>query len=61
MKAIRYHGPKDLRLEDIPEPVVGPGQVKVKVCGRLSFVYLVLCHNRVISDCLVSDASPTLL
>ncbi|KAL1948316.1 hypothetical protein VTO73DRAFT_12391 [Trametes versicolor] len=35
MKAIRYYGPKDLRFEHIPEPVVGPGQVKIKIawCG----------------------------
>ncbi|KAI0329792.1 L-threonine 3-dehydrogenase [Cubamyces sp. BRFM 1775] len=35
MKAIRYYGPEDLRLDNIPEPPVGPTQVKVKVawCG----------------------------
>ncbi|KAI0366538.1 L-threonine 3-dehydrogenase [Pilatotrama ljubarskyi] len=35
MKALRYHGPKDIRLDNIPEPVVGPKQVKVKIawCG----------------------------
>jgi (R,R)-butanediol dehydrogenase/meso-butanediol dehydrogenase/diacetyl reductase len=31
MKALRWHGRKDLRYEDIPEPSPGPGQVKVKV------------------------------
>lgn len=31
MKAIRYYGPGDMRLDDIPEPNPGPNQVKVKV------------------------------
>jgi len=31
MKALRWHGRKDLRYEDVPEPSSGPGQVKVKV------------------------------
>lgn len=29
MKAVRFHGQRDLRLEDIPEPQVGKGQIKV--------------------------------
>ncbi|MER5181664.1 2,3-butanediol dehydrogenase [Streptomyces sp. NPDC002896] len=35
MRALRLHGPRDLRLEDIPEPALRPGAVKVKVewCG----------------------------
>jgi (R,R)-butanediol dehydrogenase/meso-butanediol dehydrogenase/diacetyl reductase len=36
MKAIRWHGRNDVRLDDIPEPPApGPGQVKVRVlwCG----------------------------
>ena len=42
MRAIRCHaftGPKDLRLEDIPDPVPGAGQVLIAVeaCG-LGFV-----------------------
>lgn len=31
MKAYLLHGKKDLRLEDIPDPVPGPGEVLVKV------------------------------
>jgi len=31
MKALRWHGREDLRLEDIPEPSPGPGLLKVKV------------------------------
>jgi (R,R)-butanediol dehydrogenase/meso-butanediol dehydrogenase/diacetyl reductase len=35
MKAAVFHGPRDVRLEDVPEPEVRPGNVKVKVdwCG----------------------------
>lgn len=31
MKALRFHGPGDLRLEDVPKPVPGPGDVLVQV------------------------------
>ena len=37
MKAIRYYGPGDVRLDEIPEPQIGDRQVKIKV---LAF----LCH-----------------
>lgn len=35
MKAAVFHGPRDIRLEDVPEPEIRPGNVKVKVdwCG----------------------------
>ncbi|KAI1150297.1 dehydrogenase [Nemania diffusa] len=38
MRALRYHGPKDLRLDDLPEPKCGPAQVKIRpafvgICG----------------------------
>jgi len=35
MKAAVFHGPKDIRLEDVPEPEIRAGSVKVKVdwCG----------------------------
>lgn len=35
MKAAMYHGRRDIRIEDVPEPETGPGQVKVRVewCG----------------------------
>ncbi|RMD41921.1 hypothetical protein DV735_g3229, partial [Chaetothyriales sp. CBS 134920] len=39
MRALRYHGPSDLRVDpDVPAPVCGPGQVKIKpafvgICG----------------------------
>jgi L-iditol 2-dehydrogenase len=31
VKAIRFHGPGDLRLEDVPKPEPGPGDVLVQV------------------------------
>jgi (R,R)-butanediol dehydrogenase/meso-butanediol dehydrogenase/diacetyl reductase len=31
MRAAVYHGREDLRLEDVPEPVAGPGDVKLRV------------------------------
>ena len=35
MRAARFHGRGDIRVEDVPEPVVRPGTVKVEVewCG----------------------------
>nr|AIU93829.1 hypothetical protein LRS1606.395 [Rhodococcus sp. NS1] len=35
MRALRYYGPKDLRVEDIAEPEVIPGHVKIHIdwCG----------------------------
>jgi (R,R)-butanediol dehydrogenase/meso-butanediol dehydrogenase/diacetyl reductase len=35
MKAVRWHGREDLRLDDVPEPSAGPGHVVVEVawCG----------------------------
>ncbi|GAA5154090.1 2,3-butanediol dehydrogenase [Pseudonocardia eucalypti] len=35
MKAARYHGRGDIRIDEIPEPEAGPGQVKIAVdwCG----------------------------
>ncbi|KAI0725437.1 alcohol dehydrogenase GroES domain protein [Fomitopsis betulina] len=32
MKAVRYYGPGDMRVENIPEPVTGDKQIKIKVC-----------------------------
>lgn len=29
MKSVRFHGPGDIRVEEIEEPVCGKGQVKV--------------------------------
>lgn len=44
MRAAVYHGPKDLRVETVPEPAIGPGEVKLKVlragiCGTDLRIY----------------------
>ncbi|MDQ1602306.1 MAG: L-iditol 2-dehydrogenase [Actinomycetota bacterium] len=31
MKVARFHAPGDIRVEDAPEPEVGPGEVKIRV------------------------------
>jgi L-iditol 2-dehydrogenase len=31
MKALRFHAPGDVRLEDVPEPQCGPEEVKIRV------------------------------
>ena len=31
MKALRFYGPEDVRLEEVPEPDCGPDEVKLKV------------------------------
>lgn len=31
MKSVRFHGPGDIRLDTVEEPVCGKGQVKVRV------------------------------
>ena len=31
MKALLFHGPGDLRLEDVPNPEAGPGDVLVQI------------------------------
>ncbi len=31
MKAIRIHGPKDARYEDVPDPQPGPDDVLVRI------------------------------
>ena len=35
MKALVYHGNKDLRLESVPDPTPGPGEVRLRIdyCG----------------------------
>jgi (R,R)-butanediol dehydrogenase / meso-butanediol dehydrogenase / diacetyl reductase len=35
MRAARFHGPGDIRIDEVPDPTVGPGQVEVAVdwCG----------------------------
>ncbi|GIH95830.1 zinc-dependent dehydrogenase [Planobispora siamensis] len=31
MKVARFHAPGDIRVEDAPEPVAGPGEIKIRV------------------------------
>ncbi len=31
MRALRWHGKRDLRLDEVPEPEPGPGELKIKV------------------------------
>lgn len=35
MRAIRYHDARDVRVEDVPDPTAGPGEVEIEVdaCG----------------------------
>ncbi len=35
MKAVVYRGPNDLRIEELPKPAIGPGEllIRVSVCG----------------------------
>ncbi|GAA2529267.1 2,3-butanediol dehydrogenase [Rarobacter incanus] len=44
MKAIRYYGKQDVRYEDVPDPVLQPGTVKIKpawcgICGSDLHLY----------------------
>ena len=44
MKALRFYAPGDVRLEDVPEPVCGPDEVKIRVkncstCGTDVKIY----------------------
>ncbi len=36
MKAVIYHGPRDIRLEEVPLPAPGPGEVLVKLGAALT-------------------------
>jgi len=46
MRAVRYHGNRDIRIDDIPEPEVRPGTVKIApewcgICGSDVHEYLI--------------------
>ena len=36
MRALRFHGPGDVRLEDVPRPEPGPGEVLLQVEAALT-------------------------
>ena len=38
MKALRFYGKEDLRIEQVEEPVCGPGKVKVGAGSGASYV-----------------------
>ena len=42
MRAARYYGPGDVRVEEIPEPETRKGQVKIKV--RVTLRRIFKCH-----------------
>ncbi|MCK4437084.1 zinc-binding dehydrogenase [bacterium] len=53
MKAAILYGPKDVRMEDVPMPEVGPGEILVQIkaaltCGTDAKVYLRGGHPRMI-------------
>jgi L-iditol 2-dehydrogenase len=44
VKVARFHSPGDIRIEDAPEPLAGPGEVKIRVrncstCGTDAKIY----------------------
>ena len=39
MLAAVYHGPNDLRVEEVPVPEIGPGEILVKVHERQHLRY----------------------
>src|SRR5690606_865821 len=44
VKVARFHAPGDIRIEDAPEPVAGPGELKIRVrncstCGTDAKIY----------------------
>jgi len=45
MRAAVFHGPRDIRIEEVPEPIAGPGQVVIEVsrngiCGSDLHTYV---------------------
>jgi hypothetical protein len=65
MRALRYHGNKDVRLDDVPEPVCKPGWVKIKngysgICGSGGSSTSTLTGNRSLLSHHVGPQSLTL-
>lgn len=46
MKALRFHGQKDIRLEEVEIPKCGKGQVKVSVVLLVTQKQSSALHNR---------------
>lgn len=55
MKAARYYGPKDIRVEEIDKPVPTSKQVLIKVLELSSNYYTI---DLSVLGCLVSGPSP---
>ncbi|MFT4199255.1 2,3-butanediol dehydrogenase [Gordonia sp. (in: high G+C Gram-positive bacteria)] len=60
MKALRYYGKGDVRMEDVPEPTIGPGRVLVKpaftgLCGSDLHLYF---HGPIPPNSPASDTEP---
>ncbi|GGO63888.1 zinc-dependent dehydrogenase [Nonomuraea cavernae] len=50
MKVARFHAPGDIRVEDAPEPVAGPGELKIRVrncstCGTDAKIFTFGHHH----------------
>ena len=58
MRAARFYGPGDIRVEDIPEPMPKEGQVKVKVTSLLWKKNQIHCKCYLCKDCLVCSRRP---
>ncbi|PCH36785.1 GroES-like protein [Wolfiporia cocos MD-104 SS10] len=56
MRAARYYGPGEMRVEDVPEPVVKEGQVKIK---PLTYSDSPVCGSDVHSYFSLTPVSPT--
>jgi (R,R)-butanediol dehydrogenase / meso-butanediol dehydrogenase / diacetyl reductase len=69
MRAARFHGQRDIRVEDIPEPAVRPGTVKIRVewcgiCGTDLYEYLdgpIFCPTPEEPHPLTGETSPVVL
>lgn len=69
MRAARFHGQGDVRIEDIPEPAVGPRGVKIKVawcgiCGTDLHEYTdgpIFCPTPDVPHPLTGETSPVVL
>lgn len=45
MRAVRYYGPRDIRVDELDEPTCGDGEVKLRpaytgICGTGKFALL---------------------
>ena len=50
MKALRFYAPGDVRLEDVPEPVCGPSEVKIKKNGHVNITRVTTMGHEVAGE-----------